>query len=167
MTASRVGLVWAQARGGVIGVDGRLPWHLPEDLARFKALTTGATVVMGRATWESLPEAARPLPGRRNIVLSRRPGFLAPGAEVAAGLRAALAAAEGEVWVIGGGAVYAAAAPLADVAVVTDVDLEVAGDTFAPTLPSGWRVVSVEPSSGWHTSRNGLHYRIRTLVRQQ
>ena len=74
----------------MIGVDGRLPWHLPEDLALFKRLTTGSTVVMGRATWESLPAAVRPLPGRRNIVLSRRAGWLAPGAEVAGSLAEAL-----------------------------------------------------------------------------
>ena len=74
-----VGLVWAQAANGVIGDRGTLPWHLPEDLARFKALTMGATVVMGRATWDSLPASVRPLPGRRNVVLTRRPDWRQPG----------------------------------------------------------------------------------------
>jgi dihydrofolate reductase len=68
-----IGLVWAQSANGVIGRDGTLPWHLPEDMARFRALTTGATVLMGRRTWESLPPRFRPLPGRRNLVLSRTP----------------------------------------------------------------------------------------------
>jgi len=79
--ARGIGLVWAQAANGVIGRDGTLPWRLPEDLAHFKALTTGATVVMGRTTWESLPPSFRPLPGRRNVVLSRSVREL-PGADV-------------------------------------------------------------------------------------
>ena len=81
-----IGLVWAQAANGVIGRDGALPWQLPEDLARFKALTTGATVVMGRTTWESLPASVRPLPGRRNVVLTRQDGWTADGAVVARSL---------------------------------------------------------------------------------
>ncbi len=109
-----VALVWAQARGGVIGRDGSLPWHLPEDLAHFRALTRGATVVMGRATWESLPERFRPLPGRRNVVLSRRADFRAEGADVRSRPRGGAGrsgAADGTVWVIGGAQVYAAALP--------------------------------------------------------
>jgi dihydrofolate reductase len=77
-----VGLIWAQSTSGVIGRDGTIPWHLPEDLARFKTLTMGHTVVMGRRTWDSLPARFRPLPGRRNVVLTRNRGFDAPGAEV-------------------------------------------------------------------------------------
>lgn len=160
-----VGLVWAQARGGVIGAGGSLPWRLPEDLARFKALTIGATVVMGRRTWESLPARSRPLPGRRNVVLTRRAGWSAPGAEVVGSLAAALPAAghaNGPVWVIGGGEVYAAALPFADLAVVTEVDLAVAGDTRAPALPASWRVVEADPATGWHRSASGLRFRTRT-----
>lgn len=164
-----VGLVWAQARGGVIGAGGALPWHLPEDLARFKALTTGATVVMGRRTWESLPARSRPLPGRRNLVLTRRAGWSAPGAEVVGSLTEALRAGgdttgdtNGAVWVIGGGQVYAAALPHADLAVVTDVDLAVDGDTRAPALPVSWRVVEADPATGWHQSASGLRFRTRT-----
>ena len=165
MTLGLIGLVWAQARGGVIGADGTLPWHLPEDLARFKALTMGAPVVMGRATWESLPASVRPLPGRVNVVLTRRPGWTALGAEVVGNIEAALSR-DGEVWVIGGASVFAAALPLADRAVVTDIDLEVTGDTFAPALGPEWDEQEREPAEGWLTSRTGLAYRVRSLCRR-
>ena len=161
-----LGLVWAQARGGVIGADGGLPWHLPEDLARFKTLTTGTTVVMGRATWESLPGAVRPLPGRRNVVLSRRPGFRAPGATVAASLEEALAGASGDVWVIGGASVYRSALPLADLAVVTEIDAAYDGDTLAPEPGPDWEPVEREPAEGWLESRTGLRYRVTRLTRR-
>ena len=161
-----LGLVWAQARGGVIGADGGLPWHLPEDLARFKALTTGSTVVMGRATWESLPDAFRPLPGRRNVVLSRRPGFLAPGATVASSLEQALASVAGDVWVIGGASVYRSALPLADLAVVTEIDAAYDGDTLAPEPGPDWAPVEREPAEGWLESRTGLRYRVTRLARR-
>ena len=166
MPVVTLGLVWAQARGGVIGADGGLPWHLPEDLARFKALTTGGTVVMGRATWESLPAAVRPLPGRRNVVLSRRPGFLAPGATVAASLEQALAGATGDVWVIGGASVYRSALPLADLAVVTEIDAAYDGDTLAPEPGPDWEPVGREPAEGWLESRTGLRYRVTRLARR-
>lgn len=160
-----VGLVWAQAANGVIGVDGGLPWHLPEDLARFRALTTGATVVMGRATWESLPPAVRPLPGRRNVVLTRRPGWSAPGAVVAASLDAAFEVAPaGPVWVIGGASVYREALPRADRVVVTELDAAYDGDVRAPDLDSRWRVADRDPDEGWHRSRTGLCYRVLTYL---
>jgi dihydrofolate reductase len=149
----------------VIGVDGRLPWHLPEDLALFKRVTTGSTVVMGRRTWESLPTAARPLPGRRNVVLSRGRGWQAAGAEVAGSLRAALALAEGDVWVIGGGRVYREALPLADRLVVTEVDLEVPGDTQAPEIDASFVSDGTEPATGWATSATGLRYRVHRYHR--
>jgi dihydrofolate reductase len=107
-----VRMIWAQARGGVLGADGALPWHLPEDLRLFRSLTTGCTVVMGRRTWASLPPAVRPLPGRRNVVLS---STLAAGdveAEVAGSVPDVLARYD-DVWVIGGGGVYAAFLPFA------------------------------------------------------
>jgi dihydrofolate reductase len=141
-----VGLVWAQDEQGVIGRDGGLPWHLPEDLAHFRALTRGATVVMGRATWESLPERFRPLPGRRNVVLSRRAGYEAAGADVRTSLPEALADAGGPVWIIGGAEVYAQAQPLA-------------GDARAPVLDQRWRRVRADPAAGWHRSTTGLGYR--------
>ena len=91
----RLGLVWAQARGGVIGKDGGMPWHVPEDLAHFKAVTSGHPVIMGRRTWESFPARFRPLPGRRNIVVTGSPSWAEPGAVRAESLDAALARLSG------------------------------------------------------------------------
>ncbi|HEX3003583.1 MAG TPA: dihydrofolate reductase [Angustibacter sp.] len=155
-----VALVWAQARGGVIGRDGALPWHLPEDMAHFRTLTRGATVVMGRTTWESLPERFRPLPGRRNVVLSRRTDFRPGGADVRADLASALAgSADQTVWVIGGAQVYAAALASADRLVVTEIDETVDGDAHAPRIDEEWELVSRDPAQGWHTSASGSRYR--------
>src|SRR3954466_13080151 len=95
-------------------MDGALPWHLPEDMRRFKELTMGSTVVMGRVTWESLPEKFRPLPGRRNIVVTHQQSYDAPGAETAFSLEDALGAAEGGIWVIGGASIYEQALPFAN-----------------------------------------------------
>jgi dihydrofolate reductase len=164
-----VGLVWAQAHDRVIGRSGVMPWHLPEDLRHFRQTTAGATVVMGRTTWLSLPERFRPLPGRRNIVLSRQEGFTAPGAEVSRSLRGALAdvAPTERVWVIGGGQVYAAALPLADRLVVTEIDAAVDGDTRAPCIDETWQVTVVDPQDGWHRSETGLAYRFVERTRAQ
>ncbi|GAB3593660.1 dihydrofolate reductase [Angustibacter peucedani] len=162
-----LGLVWAQAHDGVIGRGGTLPWHLPEDLAHFRALTRGAAVLMGRRTWDSLPERFRPLPGRRNVVLTRDPAWAAPGAEVRADLDAALdelLAADEPVWVIGGAQVYAAALPRADRAVVTELDLAVEGDAHAPAIGDGW-TTTCEPAQGWLEAANGLRYRFCDHVR--
>jgi dihydrofolate reductase len=158
-----VGLVWAQAANGVIGSGGGLPWHLPEDLARFRTLTLGSTVVMGRATWDSLPPAVRPLPGRTNVVLSRQPDWAAPGAVVARSLAEALDQ-PGDVWVIGGASVYRAALPLADLVVVTELAREFDGDTWAPELGPAWRVGARDPASGWLSSRTGLDHRVITYL---
>ena len=130
----RVSLVAAVARGGVIGRDGVLPWRLPEDMAHFRAVTMGHPVLMGRRTWESLPVRFRPLPGRRNVVLTRDHGWSAVGAERAGSLEGALRLLEGEerMSVIGGGEVFAAALPLADEILLTEIDLDVEGDTFFP-----------------------------------
>jgi dihydrofolate reductase len=160
-----IGLVWAQAANGVIGRDGALPWHLPEDMARFRDVTRGATVVMGRRTWESLPDRFRPLPGRRNLVLTRQRDWGAEGAQTAASVEEALAMAVGDVWVIGGGAVYAAAIPHADVLEVTELADPVEGDTAAPEVGPEWGVVAVEPAEGWATSASGLRYRFVTRRR--
>lgn len=154
-----LGMIWAQSRTRVIGRDGRTPWHLPEDMAHFRAVTADHPVIMGRRTWESLPARFRPLPGRRNLVVSRRPGFAAPGAEVVGSLAAAVeraTAGEGQAWLIGGAEVYAAGArELASVAEVTEVDIDVAGDTFAPPL-TGWTLAA---AGQWRTSATGLRYR--------
>lgn len=157
-----IGLVWAQAHGGVIGRDGGLPWHLPEDLARFKQLTMGYTVVMGRTTWESLPDSVRPLPGRRNVVLTRDPSWSAPGAEVAHDLESALV---GDVWVIGGASVYREALPYAERIVRTDIDLDVPdGDAYAPSPGPEWLVSTAED---WQSSSTGLRFRVETLTRSR
>ena len=153
-----VRLVWAQDSGGVIGADGDLPWDLPEDRRLFRALTTGSTVVMGRRTWESLPPRFRPLPGRRNVVLSRTVDRVADGVPVV-GADDVLAE-PGDVWVIGGGEVYAAFLPHAADAVVTELDLQVSGDTFAPVLGDGWAPAARVPDGGWLTSASGLRYRV-------
>jgi dihydrofolate reductase len=160
-----VRLVWAQSHGGVIGLEGGLPWRLPEDLRRFKELTMGSAVVMGRVTWDSLPATVRPLPGRRNLVLTRREGFVADGAATVASVADALALVDGDLWVIGGASVYAAFLSHADGAVVTEIDAEFAGDTYATPLPPEWRTTASEPSSGWHHSESGLRYRVLTYER--
>lgn len=163
-----IALIWAQTLDGVIGVENTLPWRLPEDQARFRALTTGHPVIMGRATWESLPERFRPLPGRENVVLSRRPGYVAEGATVAPTLADALAlVGDRDVWVIGGGAVYEAAIARADRLEVTEVDAVLAGDTYAPVVDGEWEVVERVPAAGWCTSTgpDGLRYRFLTYER--
>jgi dihydrofolate reductase len=159
-----VGMVWAQARGRVIGASGGLPWYLPEDLALFRELTTGSTVVMGRRTWDSLPERFRPLPGRTNVVLTSDPAWSAEGARRAASVAEVLAAHE-SLWVIGGGTVYAAFLPYADRLVVTDVDVAVEGDTWAPAPGDGWKRVVRTPDEGWSSSSSGLRYAVTEYVR--
>ncbi len=158
-------MVWAQARGGVIGADGGLPWHLPEDLALFRRLTSGSTVVMGRRTWESLPARFRPLPGRVNVVLTSDRSWAADGALTAASVEQVLAEHEA-FWVIGGAAMYAAFLPHADRLVVTDVDVEVDGDTWAPVLDAGWTRTARTPGSGWSGSATaGLRFAVSEYER--
>ena len=135
-----VSLVVAVARNGVIGRDNRLPWRLPADLRRFKALTWGHVVIMGRRTFESI---GRPLPGRRFVVLSRRTDFHPPGVRVAGSLAEALAAAAGEeeVFVIGGAQLFTEALPLAHRVYLTLVDAAPEGDVRFPELPpDAWRL---------------------------
>lgn len=129
-----IALVAAVARGGVIGRDGGLPWHLPKDMAHFREVTIGHPVVMGRRTWESLPERFRPLPGRRNVVVTGNPDWRTDGAERAASLSDALQLLAGEerVSVIGGGELFAAALPFADELLLTEIDIGVEGDTLFP-----------------------------------
>ncbi|MBN6038298.1 dihydrofolate reductase [Amycolatopsis sp. 195334CR] len=146
-----IGLIWAQSSTGVIGRDGTLPWHLPEDLKHFRAVTSGATVLMGRRTWESLPPRFRPLPGRRNLVLSSTPQA---GAETFPDLAEALAAVSGDVWVIGGAAVYRAALPIADRVEVTEIQEPFDGDTYAPDVGR-----APDSIGAWQESTTGLHYR--------
>jgi dihydrofolate reductase len=158
-----VGAIWAQAGNRVIGRDGGLPWSLPEDLRLFRETTTGATVVMGRRTWDSLPPAVRPLPGRVNVVLTGQAGWTAPGALVAHSPDAALAAAGGDVWVIGGASVYEALLPVTDRLVVTELADAFEGDTYAPEVGGEW--VPDDPDPAWLTSRTGLRYRTLRYAR--
>ena len=156
----QLAMIWAQSTSGVIGRANGIPWRLPEDQARFKELTLGQTVVMGRLTWESLPATVRPLPGRRNVVVTRNPGYRAEGAEVITEL--------GDVfrgWVIGGAQIYTQALACAVRCEVTeiDVDLEPAeGDALAPVLDDSWDATTGD----WMTSRSGLRYRYRSYRRQ-
>ena len=132
-------LVAAVAENGVIGVNGRLPWHLPEDLQHFKRLTLGHPVIMGRKTWESI---GRPLPNRTNIVVSRRSDFQAAGASVASSVEDALAlcAGSGPVFVIGGSEVYRTALPYAAGLVLTRIRRAYEGDARFPEIdPAGWK----------------------------
>jgi dihydrofolate reductase len=160
----RVNIIFARARNGVIGKDGQMPWHLPEDLAHFKQQTGGAPVLMGRKTWDSLPPRFRPLPGRRNIVITRQPDWQAAGAERAASLQDAIALCSdaADIWVIGGGEIYAQALPLAQRAVVTEIERDFEGDTYAPSLGAEWR----ETTRSAHTvAKDGLPFSFVTYER--
>jgi len=144
---SRIAFVVAVSRNGVIGRDGGLPWRISADLQRFKQITMGKPVIMGRKTWESLPK--RPLPGRTNIVITRQGDYHARGARVAADVDAAVKIASEErpkeIAVIGGGEIFRMLLPLAGRIYLSEVDLDVEGDTFFPKLdPARWREVSRE-----------------------
>ena len=157
-----VGLIWAQSTSGVIGRDGGIPWRLPEDQARFKELTMAHAVVMGRLTWESLPAKVRPLPGRRNVVVTRQADYMADGAEVVTTLENALSG--DETWVIGGEQVYMLALPIATRCEVTEIEVDVPrddGDAVAPVLDESWLGAEGE----WLTSSSGLRYRFFSYVR--
>jgi dihydrofolate reductase len=157
-----VGLIWAQSTSGVIGRDGGIPWRLPEDQARFKELTMGHAVVMGRLTWESLPTKVRPLPGRRNVVITRQAEYVADGAEVVTTLEDALTGDES--WVIGGEQIYALALPIATRCEVTEVEIELRrqdADAVAPVLDESWLGIEGE----WLTADSGLRYRYRSYRR--
>jgi dihydrofolate reductase len=164
-----INLIWAQAHHHVIGKDGKMPWHLPEDLAHFKRVTLGAPVIMGRKTWESLPVRFRPLPRRTNIVISRQSDFLAgqTGIDLQAvpSLQAALSMAcqHDEVWIIGGAQIYAQALPLANKIIVTHIDAAFEGDAFAPTLGHEWRETQRES----HATADGLRFAFVTYTKAQ
>lgn len=134
----KISMIAAMARDRVIGKDNQMPWHLPADLAHFKRLTLGKPVLMGRKTFESI---GRPLPGRRNLVISRNPGYQAEGIEVVGSVEAALALLAGssvaELMVIGGGHLYAEMLPSADCLYLTQIDLAVEGDTRFPAFDDG------------------------------
>jgi dihydrofolate reductase len=161
-----VGLVWAQSTSGVIGRNGDIPWHVPEDLTRFKQVTFGHTVVMGRRTWDSLPARVRPLPGRRNVVLSHQTDFTADGAEVVRSLDKVLSEAltEPEAWVIGGAQIYLLALPHATRCEVTEIEIDLQrddDDALAPVLDETW----LGEIGEWQVSRSGPRYRFHSYRR--
>lgn len=165
-----ISAIWAQNESGIIGVDGDLPWHIPEDMAHFRSATRGKTVVMGRATWDSLPVAFRPLPGRRNIVLTRDRAWGSAGAEVVHDVDGALnLIGDEDAWVIGGGEIYRQFLPHTARLVITRVDLpdlEARGEvTRAPDLTTLWRLESTDPELGWHTSTSSIRYRFESYAR--
>ena len=163
MKRPQVGLIWAQARGGVIGKDGVMPWHLPEDLAHFKRTTLSHPVIMGRRTWDSVPPRFRPLPERRNIVVTRQGDWHQIGAERASSLREALQQCESteQVWIIGGAQIYAQALPLADAIEVTEIGRDYEGDAHAPEPGPEWHAVSRSE----HVAASGLPYAFVRLER--
>lgn len=143
MTAApEIVLIAAVAQNRAIGKDNRLLWNIPQDMAHFRQLTTGATVIMGRKTWESLPPRFRPLPKRTNIVISRQAGYVAEGAQVADSLNSALALSgdSPQIFVIGGEQIYALAMPLAQRLEITEVELSPEADAWFPEIiASEWQ----------------------------
>lgn len=155
-----VGLIWAEAKRGVIGAEGGMPWNVPEDLAHFKDTTLGAPVIMGRKTWDSLPERFRPLPGRENVVITRQQDWSAEGTTHAATVEEAVRGHD-RVWIIGGAEIFRQVIADADRLEVTELDLDVDGDAFAPSI-EGWRLID---DGEWKTSRSGIRYRFRGYER--
>ena len=156
---SEIVLVVAIADNGVIGKDGAIPWHISEDLKRFKALTLGHTVVMGRKTWDSLPR--KPLPGRVNVVVTRQADWQAQGAVAASSLGQATAGTSGMVMVIGGQEIYERALPLATRIELTEVHKNFDGDTRFDLDRTGWHEAARED----HVTPDGLAYSYVTLTR--
>jgi dihydrofolate reductase len=155
-------LIAAMGKNRAIGLDGRMPWHLPAELQHFKQATMGKTILMGRKTWQSI---GRPLPGRQNIVISRNPDFAAAGADVSASLSAAVEIAKAdEIMVIGGGQLYTLALPLAQRLVLTLIDIEPEADTWFPE----WDINQWQQTEERHfqiDDSNELAYRIVELTR--
>ena len=161
----QINMIMARATNGVIGKNNAMPWHLPEDMARFKRLTQGWPVIMGRKTWDSLPAKFRPLPNRTNVVITRQQGWAEVGATVATSLPDALrlcAAAE-EVWVIGGAQIYAQAEPLAQRIELTELAQNFDGDAFAPVIGAQW----IETTRENHVSSHGLNFSFISLSKHQ
>ncbi len=156
---SEIVLVVAIAQNGVIGKKGAIPWHISDDMKRFKALTMGHTVVMGRKTWDSLPR--KPLPGRINVVVTRQKDWRAEGAVAAASLGQATSGTSGTVMVIGGAEIYERALPLASRIELTEVHKDFQGDALFELDRSGWHETARED----HVTPDGLRYSYVTLTR--
>ncbi len=159
-----ISLIYAQSRNGIIGRDGGLPWHISSDLKRFKELTLGKPIIMGRKTWDSLPR--KPLPGRLNIVVTRQHGFVAEGAHVVQSVDAAIALAgdAAEICVIGGAEIYRQMLPRARRIYLTEVDLVAEGDAHAPHLdPAAWKTVAEQHFP--RGTKDDADFTLRTLER--
>ena len=151
-------IILARARNGTIGQNNSLPWHLPEDLAHFKTTTMGSPVIMGRKTWESIPEKFRPLPGRMNFIISNSFSIDSKDAKVVKNIDEALRimGRDKDLWVIGGAQVYAQCMGLASQAVITEIEADFEGDALAPIFDESW----TELKRSRHTAANGLVYSI-------
>lgn len=190
-----VGMIWAQTPAGVIGANNTVPWDVPEDFAHFRRTTQGHPVVMGRATWDSLPPRFRPLPGRANIVITGQRDWQQPGAQVALTIEQALELAAAtnpeQIWIIGGGQIYAAALAYAQRLLITTIDLDLGPKgadpgsadsasasqdrpnrgrpnlTYAPEWErQQWSLAHADPEQGWHISTTGTRYRIHDWHRR-
>ena len=164
---AEIAVIAAVARNGAIGRGNALLFDEPADQRHFRATTLGCPVIMGRKTWDSLPPRFRPLPGRQNLVVTRRPDWSETGAQRTSSVREALSICEhstaSEVWVIGGAQIYAEALPLAQRALITEIDQDFEGDAHAPAFPAdAWR----ETARNSHVSSNGLNYSFVTLERR-
>jgi dihydrofolate reductase len=166
MNRPALSLIAAVARNGAIGLNNALLWSEPEDLKHLRRITMGFPVIMGRKTWESLPERFRPLPGRRNIVVTRNAAWQATGAEAVVSIADALALLEGtaKAFVIGGAEIYALAMPLADELVLTEIDADLVGDTFFPAWD---RTRFTRTASEPRTDAQGLGYCFSTYTKNR
>lgn len=155
-------LIWAEANNHVIGNNNTIPWHLPEDLRRFKELTKGYPVIMGSRTWESLP--IKPLSDRKNIVVSRNFCYKAKGAVVEPNLKLALEDCSefDKAFIIGGSSIYKESLSIADELYITYIDLNVQGNAYAPEIGPEWEITDHEE----HTSKNGLFFTFNRLIRK-
>lgn len=170
-------MVWAQSLDGVIGLEGDMPWHVPEDLQHFKQVTMGQTLIMGRRTWKSFPDSVRPLPGRISVVVSETfshnpsdPKLAHDDVHIVSNVQQGLELA-GElktgpmIWVVGGGTIYDQAISVASVVERSVFNLNVAGDTYAPQLDTTWTLVTQDPADDWHTSTSSVQYRFERWER--
>lgn len=170
-------MVWAQSLDGVIGLDGGMPWEVPEDLQHFKKVTMGEVLVMGRRTWSSFPNSVRPLPGRTSIVVSKsfsedpsdptlhhEDVYVVEDFDKGLKLAAQLKTSQ-TIWVAGGGTLYDQAIDVATVIERSLFNLTIDGDTYAPELDGSWTLAEQDPVSGWHISKSSVEYRFERWER--
>jgi dihydrofolate reductase len=171
MANQQIGIIFAMAKNGVIGNNGQTPWYLPEDLKFFKEMTMGDTVIMGRKTWDSIPDKFKPLVGRDNIILTKQQNFKLTdpkhnGVLVANSIEQAIAKADPEkhIWFIGGSEIYNLAMPLANYISITEIVIEPQGDTFAPNIDlDHWRIVTEQTRQ---KSTTDLEFQIKLYERK-